>query len=77
MAVLAAQGLTNKEIAQHLYVSAKTVDHHLSRVYAKLGISSRRQLILARDRLGSTSLAAARSAPPGSAAADHTTTSDG
>lgn len=77
VAVLAAQGLTNKEIAQHLYVSAKTVDHHLSRVYAKLGISSRRQLILARDRLGSTSLAAAPSAPPGSAAADHTTTSDG
>lgn len=43
---LAAKGLTNKEIAQQLYVAAKTVDHHLSAVYAKLGISSRRELML-------------------------------
>ena len=45
VADLAATGLTNREIAATLYVSAKTVDHHLGRVYQKLGISSRRELI--------------------------------
>ncbi len=76
VAVLAAQGLTNKEIAQHLYVSAKTVDHHLSRVYAKLGISSRRQLILARDRLGDAAPVLGQSASPGSEAATRQTAID-
>ncbi len=41
---LASEGLTNIEIAAKLYISAKTVDHHLSRSYAKLGIKSRREL---------------------------------
>ena len=45
VADLAATGMTNREIATALYVSAKTVDHHLGRVYQKLGISSRRELI--------------------------------
>jgi DNA-binding NarL/FixJ family response regulator len=44
---LAAQGLTNVQIARALFLSAKTVDHHLSRTYAKLGIGSRRELALA------------------------------
>jgi ATP/maltotriose-dependent transcriptional regulator MalT len=47
VAHLAAEGLTNPEIGRALYLSAKTVDHHLSRTYAKLGISSRRELMLA------------------------------
>jgi DNA-binding CsgD family transcriptional regulator len=47
VAQLAAKGLTNAQIARALYLSEKTVDHHLSRTYAKLGISSRRQLMLA------------------------------
>lgn len=47
VAALASQGLTNQEIARRLYVSAKTVDHHLSSVYAKLEVHSRRALILA------------------------------
>lgn len=41
---LAAEGLSNKEIAATLYVTVNTVEVHLARAYAKLGISSRRQL---------------------------------
>ncbi|MDQ6941426.1 MAG: AAA family ATPase, partial [Candidatus Eremiobacteraeota bacterium] len=42
--LLAAQGLTNLEIAQRLSISHKTVEKHLGAVYAKLGLSSRAQL---------------------------------
>jgi DNA-binding NarL/FixJ family response regulator len=41
---LAATGLSNKEIAETLVVSARTVENHLQRAYEKLGISSRAQL---------------------------------
>ena len=44
VARLAAQGMTNREIAQALYISSKTTSVHLSRVYRKLEIHSRRQL---------------------------------
>ncbi len=44
VAHLVAAGLTNQEVAARLYVSVKTVEYHLARVYTKLGISSRRQL---------------------------------
>jgi DNA-binding CsgD family transcriptional regulator len=44
VAELAAQGLANKEIAARLYVTVRTVEAHLSKVYAKLGIRSRTQL---------------------------------
>jgi DNA-binding CsgD family transcriptional regulator len=44
VAELAAEGPTNREIAQALFVTPKTVEVHLSRVYRKLGISSRSQL---------------------------------
>ncbi len=44
VAVLAAQGFTNKEIAQKLYVSTGTVKNFLQRVYEKTGLKSRRQL---------------------------------
>jgi DNA-binding CsgD family transcriptional regulator len=44
VAQLAAEELSNKEIAQALFVTVKTVEVHLSNVYRKLEISSRRQL---------------------------------
>ncbi len=44
VADLAADGLSNREIAQELYVTPKTVEVHLSNTYRKLEIRSRRQL---------------------------------
>jgi DNA-binding CsgD family transcriptional regulator len=44
VAQLAAAGLANKEIARTLFISVHTVEEHLSRTYAKLGIRSRSQL---------------------------------
>jgi DNA-binding CsgD family transcriptional regulator len=44
VAELAAGGLANKEIAAALFITIPTVERHLSRVYAKLGIRSRAQL---------------------------------
>src|SRR4029453_14400545 len=41
VARLAAAGRTNREIAQELYVTLKTVEGHLSRAYTKLGIAGR------------------------------------
>ena len=41
---MAAEEVSNKEIAQALFVTVKTVEVHLSRVYRKLDIQSRRQL---------------------------------
>ncbi|HET8815533.1 MAG TPA: AAA family ATPase [Solirubrobacterales bacterium] len=44
VAELAASGMTNRQIAQSLFVTVKTVEAHLSAAYDKLDISSRRQL---------------------------------
>jgi ATP/maltotriose-dependent transcriptional regulator MalT len=44
IARLAAEGRTNREIAHELYVTLKTVEGHLSRVYSKLGIQGRAPL---------------------------------
>jgi ATP/maltotriose-dependent transcriptional regulator MalT len=41
---LVAKGLSNREVAAALYVSPKAVEYHLGNVFAKLGITSRRQL---------------------------------
>jgi DNA-binding CsgD family transcriptional regulator len=41
---LATEHMSNKEIAQALFVTVKTVEQHLGRVYRKLGISSRHEL---------------------------------
>jgi DNA-binding CsgD family transcriptional regulator len=41
---LAAQGLTNRQIAQELFVTGKTVQTHLAHAYRKLDVASRREL---------------------------------
>jgi len=44
VARLAAGGARNQEIARDLYLSVRTVEGHLSNVYAKLGVRSRTEL---------------------------------
>jgi DNA-binding CsgD family transcriptional regulator len=44
VAAMAAEGATNRDIAQSLYVTPKTVEVHLTNAYRKLGIRSRREL---------------------------------
>jgi DNA-binding CsgD family transcriptional regulator len=49
IAELAAAGLSNAEIAARLFITVKTAEHHLSTIYRKLGIRSRRELPAALD----------------------------
>jgi DNA-binding NarL/FixJ family response regulator len=41
---MVAEGLSNKEVAAHLFLSPRTIDSHLRNVFSKLGLSSRTQL---------------------------------
>jgi ATP/maltotriose-dependent transcriptional regulator MalT len=47
VALLAAGGQTNREVAEQLYLSARTVENHLQRIYTKLGVRGRRELAAA------------------------------
>ena len=49
VATLATEGRTNREIAERLFVTEKTVEGHLGAAYRKLGIASRSQLEAALD----------------------------
>lgn len=44
MAAFVATGMSNKEVAAEMMLSVKTVQFHLTRVYAKLGVRSRAEL---------------------------------
>lgn len=50
IATLASRGLTNREIAERLVLSMRTVDNHLHSVYTKLGVSGRDELGVIFDR---------------------------
>lgn len=52
IARLAAEGLSNPEIGTQLFISARTVQHHLSNVFTKMNLTSRTQLWRALDRGG-------------------------
>jgi DNA-binding CsgD family transcriptional regulator len=51
VAALAAAGRSAREIAQQLSIGRRTVETHLAHAYAKLGVESKIDLILKRDRL--------------------------
>ena len=44
---LIAKGFTNKAIAQHLYLAPKTVQNHINRLFAKLGVHNRASALAA------------------------------
>ncbi|MEV0296201.1 helix-turn-helix transcriptional regulator [Nocardia sp. NPDC050710] len=48
IAALAADGMSNREIAVRLFISVRTVENHLQRIYHKLGIHSRLDLTTRR-----------------------------
>jgi DNA-binding NarL/FixJ family response regulator len=50
VADLVAEGRSNKEVADALFVSVRTVEANLTRIYAKLGIRSRTELASRRSR---------------------------
>ena len=62
VARLAAEGRSNREVADELVVSIKTMEYHLRNAFGKLGITSRRQLAerLAGSRGGRLSRATRR-----------------
>ena len=49
---LLRDGLQNKEIADKLFISPKTVDHHISAILSKLEVNSRAKAVLEAQKLG-------------------------
>src|SRR4029079_9706904 len=45
IAGLVAAGLTNPQIAAQMYLSPRTIDYHLRKVFSKLGLASRTELV--------------------------------
>ena len=52
MALLAAGGRSNKQVAQELFLATRTVENHLQHVYEKLGIRGRTELSDALEATG-------------------------
>ena len=61
---LIEQGLRNRQIADRLFVSAKTVDHHVSAVLRKLDVSSRTEAARKYGELGGANMGNAPVSPP-------------
>ena len=49
--IAVAEGATNREVARELFLSSKTVEYHLTRVYRKLGVRTRNELPRVLDEL--------------------------
>jgi DNA-binding NarL/FixJ family response regulator len=49
---LVSGGQSSKEVADHLFVSKRTVEFHLANIYEKLGVNTRLQAFLCATRLG-------------------------
>ncbi|MGW4329094.1 response regulator transcription factor [Nocardia sp. NPDC004573] len=56
IAKLIAQGYSNRKIAAELFISPKTVEKHVARVFTKLGISSRAGVGSAMDRTAASEM---------------------
>jgi DNA-binding NarL/FixJ family response regulator len=52
---LLAEGLTNTQIAERLFVSSRTAEHHVEAIFAKLGVSTRKEAARRSAELGLTS----------------------
>ena len=65
VARLAADGQTNPEIGAQLFLSPRTVEWHLTKVFGKLGISSRKELRSALSDVGQPSSASSSDGGPG------------
>jgi DNA-binding NarL/FixJ family response regulator len=49
---LLAEGLTNTEVASTLFLTPKTIEHHVSAILRKLGADSRAEAVLIAGRIG-------------------------
>ena len=61
---LLADALTNREIAERLFISEKTVSTHMAHIYSKLDVHSRLAAATRAERLGLLERSSAHDGPP-------------